>query len=112
MDEQREIDWLDARLLEEVAYIDDDGFTARVMKQVPAHARPRSQRASILLGVTILASLITYIISGGGRFVADAVVRIAAMPLLVLIILALICGLLVTALGLAAAISKTRESRA
>ena len=36
MDNQFQEDWLDTRLREEAPYIDDDGFTAKVIQQLPA----------------------------------------------------------------------------
>ena len=50
MDEQRQEDWLDRQLREAVSYIDDEGFTAQVLKRLPAR-RPgrRPLRAVILL---------------------------------------------------------------
>ena len=38
MDDQFQEDWLDTRLREEAPYIDDGGFTARVIQQLPARA--------------------------------------------------------------------------
>ena len=52
MDENLQEDWLDARLREEAAYIDDAGFTARVVQKLPARAVGYSLRAVILLGLT------------------------------------------------------------
>jgi len=110
MDEQRQEDWLDRHLREAVSYIDDEGFTAQVLKRLPAR-RPghRPLRAVILLGVTVLASAIAYFISGGGRFVILNVERLAMLPVLWLFAIALGSGLLVTTLGLFAAISKTSD---
>ena len=36
MDEIEQEDWLDRKLREAAPYIDDDGFTARVMEAIPA----------------------------------------------------------------------------
>ena len=110
MDEQRQEDWLDRQLREAVSYIDDEGFTAQVLKRLPAR-RPgrRPLRAVILLGVTVLASAIAYFISGGGRFVSLNIERLAMLPVLWLFAIALGSGLLVTTLGLFAAISKTSD---
>ena len=81
MDEQLQEDWLDAKLREEMPYIDDDGFTARVVQQLPAPARSRRARTVILLGFTIIATLVAYLVSGGGMFLADAAAFLVAMPL-------------------------------
>ena len=61
---------LDRQLREAVAYIDDDGFTARVMASVPlARREPRWLRWMILIGLAALGSGVAYLVSGGGRFV-------------------------------------------
>jgi hypothetical protein len=73
MDENLQEDWLDARLRDETAYIDDGGFTAHVVRKLPAHRVRHSFRALILLGVTVVASVIAYLLSGGGWFVAEEV---------------------------------------
>jgi hypothetical protein len=41
MDEKNREDWLDQQLREAAPYIDDDGFTARVLQKLPV---VRSQR--------------------------------------------------------------------
>ena len=41
MNEVKEEDWLDRQLREAAPYIDDKGFTARVLQQLPA---PRWER--------------------------------------------------------------------
>ena len=70
MDEQLQEDWLDARLRDEAPYIDDAGFTAQVMQKLPARRAARlSFRGTIMLCITLLASALTYVVSGGGRFV-------------------------------------------
>jgi hypothetical protein len=110
MDEATQEDWLDRRLREAAPYIDDDGFTARVLQQLPAPRRARgSLRGVILLGITVLASVIAYVLSGGGRFVSDDMMRLAALPMQQLLLLMLGSGILVTAISLVAAISKSRE---
>ena len=103
-------DSLDRQLREAAPYIDDAGFTARVLQKLPA-PRPRreSLRAIILLGITLLASALAYRLSDGGRFIAVLVERVTILPMLWILALALGCGMLITALGLAAAI-KSSES--
>ena len=67
MNENLQEDWLDARLREEAPYIDDAGFTAKVVQRLPVSQRPRrSFRAIILLCLTLLGSAVTYAVSGGG----------------------------------------------
>jgi len=110
MNEIKQEDWLDRQLREAAPYIDDEGFTARVLEQLPPpqHSR-RSFRGPILLAITLLASVLAYLLSDGGRFLVVAVTRMTTLPTLWLFVLALGSGILVMAGGVIAAISKTRE---
>jgi protein-S-isoprenylcysteine O-methyltransferase Ste14 len=112
MDEKDDIDLLDRQLREAAPYIDDDGFTRRVLQQLPAR-RPRSQlfRAIILLSITLLASILTYFLSDGGRFVTDGIMRMAGMSPVMILAIGAIAGVFVMVAGMASAISKTRELR-
>jgi hypothetical protein len=102
-------DWLDRELREAAPYIDDEGFTARVLQQLPAPRRGHDLlRAAILLGMTFLASVLAYVVSGGGRFVSVTIERLAALPALWVFALALASGLVITALGATAAVSRDR----
>jgi hypothetical protein len=110
MDENLQEDWLDARLRDEAPYIDDGGFTAKVIQRLPVSQRPRqSFRAIVLLCLTLLGSLTTYVVSGGGKFIGVGIDRIAALPVLWILILAVACSVVLTSLATAAAFSKTRE---
>ena len=112
MDEQLRDDWLDARLREESAYIDDDGFTARVGQQLPVRRRQsRSLRTSILLCATLIASVVAYVLSGGGAFLGETAAFLVAMPLSTVCVLAGVSALLVMVAGGAAAFSRSREVR-
>lgn len=105
-------DALDRQLREAAPYIDDEGFTARVLQKLPAARKRRdSLRAFILLGITLLASVVTYVVSDGGRFVSVSVERLAILPMLWLFALALASGVVMTGLGVAAAISNNRNQR-
>ena len=108
MDDQFQEDWLDTRLREEAPYIDDDGFTAKVIQQLPAR-RARSFRAAIIFCITLLGSAITYSVSDGGKFMIAAVNRLASMPILFVCLIAICCGLMMTAIATGAALSKVRE---
>jgi hypothetical protein len=100
-------DWLDRELREAAPYIDDEGFTARVLQQLPPPRRGHDLlRAAILLGMTFLASALAYVASGGGRFVSVTIERLAALPALWVFALALASGLLISALGATAAITR------
>jgi hypothetical protein len=110
MDETTQGDWLDRQLRDAAPYIDDDGFTARVLKRLPApRQRRQSLRVTILVGITLLSSALAYLLSGGGRFVTLGVAHLTAWPTLWLFALALGSGILVMAVGLIAALSKASE---
>jgi hypothetical protein len=53
MEEKLQEDWLDARLRDEAPYIDDGGFTSRVVHKLPVRQVRRSYRAFIMLGITL-----------------------------------------------------------
>jgi hypothetical protein len=110
MDEVIYEDPVDRQFREAMPYIDDDGFTARVLQRLPPPRRQRdSLRAVILFGVTLLASVLGFVLSENGRFITVAIERVAALPILGLFALALTSGMLVTAVGLLAAIAKSHE---
>ena len=113
MEQVNQEDWLDKELREAAPYIDDAGFTARVLQQLPPPWRSRDLlRAAILLGMTLLASVLAYVVSGGGRFVSVTIERLAALPALWVFVLALASSLVVAAVGATAAISRERLLRA
>jgi hypothetical protein len=110
MDEMNQEDWLDRQLREAAPYIDDHGFSARVLAALPVPRRKQlSLRSVILIGITLLGSVLAYVLSDGGRFVSVNVARVASLPLLWLLLIAFGSGILVTGGGLIAAISKSRE---
>ena len=103
---------LDRQLRDAAPYIDDAGFTARVMSQLPARQRePRYLRAVVLLGLTILGSALAYVLSGRGRFVTEGVVELSNFPLWLLLVFVFGCGLLVGGAAVIFAIRKTPEVR-
>jgi hypothetical protein len=101
---------LDARLRDETPYIDDAGFTARVMQQLP-HRRFSwsAQRAFIIFAATIASVVIAYFASGEGMFVHDAFARISSLRPIQLLLLILACGTGMTIAGLWAALARTRD---
>lgn len=107
MGEDLQNDWLETRLREEVPYIDDDGFTARVVQKLPARRIRRSLRATILIGLTIVASVIAYLVSGGGLFILEGITRFALLPLPIILLCAAVATAIVMAGSLAAVVSKT-----
>ncbi len=109
MNQVNQEDWLDRELREAAPYIDDEGFTARVLQQLPPPRRGHDLlRAAILLGMTFLASALAYVVSGGGRFVSVTLERLAVLPALWILVLALVSGLVIAAVGATAAISRER----
>jgi len=107
MNENLQEDWLDSRLRDEAAYIDDRGFTAGVVQKLPARRVRRTLRALILIGVALVASVIAYLVSGGSWFIAEEVTRFALLPLPVIWLCAAGATFLVMIGGLAAVMSKT-----
>jgi hypothetical protein len=111
MDEKQE-NSLDQQLREAAPYIDDEGFTVRVLRQLPPPRRGRdSLRAVILLGITLLASALAYVLSDGGRFLVVAMARLTALPTLWLLALVFGSGLFFMAGGVVVALSKASEPR-
>jgi hypothetical protein len=109
MKQVNEEDWLDRELRDAAPYIDDEGFTAGVLQQLPpARRRHELLRAAILLGMTFLASALAYVVSGRGRFVSVTLERLAALPALWVVVLALASGLVIAAVGATAAVSRSR----
>ena len=103
---------LDRQLREAALYIDDEGFTARVMARLPAARRePQWLRAMILLGLTLLGSGIAYLLSGGGRFVREGMIQLSDFPIWLLLVFAFGCGLVVGAFAVIVAVRKTPEVR-
>ena len=111
MDEQLQEDWLDAKLRDELPYIDDDGFTSRVAQQLPVRRQRSKARTAILASVTVLAAVIAYVVAGGRSFAFEMLSWAAVMPLSVLYIITIGCGLFVIALGVYAAVSRARRVR-
>jgi hypothetical protein len=108
MDEKLQEDWLDARLRDEVSYIDDAGFTSRVVQKMPARPVRRSSRAAILITVTLAACIAAYLLSGGTWFIAEEVTHFAMMPMMLIWLCAGAAAVLVMAGGVAAALSRSR----
>ncbi len=109
MEEQLQEDWLDARLRDEAPYIDDDGFTARVMQQLPAARQRRSVRTAILVAATVVACVLAFILSG--EFLATTATFLVAMPIVTIGVIALCAGVMVTILGTTMAVARVRGDR-
>ncbi len=108
MDENLQEDLLDARLRDEAPYLDDAGFTSRVVQKLPARRVRRSYRAFLLLGITVAACLVAFWLAGGTSLVFEAYANVAMMPLMSMWICAAAAGGVVMAGGLAAAYSRAR----
>jgi fatty acid desaturase len=108
MDENLQEDWLDARLRDEAPYLDDAGFTSRVVQKLPTRHVRRSYRAFILLGITLAACLAAYWLAGGSSFAFNTYTNVAMMPVVWMWASAAAVGVLVMAGGLAAALSRAR----
>jgi hypothetical protein len=109
MEEKIQEDWLDARLRDDAAYIDDAGFTSRVVPKLPARSVRRSYRAAILLAVTLVASVAAYLLSDGSWLIYERLTALAMMPVVQIWIYAAALTVLIMAGGLAMAVSKTRS---
>ena len=101
---------LDRQLAEAAPYIEDDGFTARVLRQLPQPLR-RAEflRSFILVAMSALASALTYVLSDGGRFILVEMFKLSTVPTLWVVVFALAAGMLVMAGGIFAATSKTTQ---
>ncbi len=110
MNEDAQNDLLDRQLQEAVPYIEDDGFTARVLQLLPVpQGGGQFVRPLILVGMSALASALTYVLSDGGRFVVVEMFKLTTIPTLWLVAFALASGMLVMAGGIVAAMSKTNR---
>ena len=102
-------DELDRQLREAVPYIDDTGFTSRVLQSLPHRPAIERFRGAILVAITALACALAYLLSGRGGFVNDFVMRVSELPMMWLLGLTFGAGIVVGALGLTAAVLKARE---
>jgi anti-sigma factor RsiW len=100
---------LDRRLREAVPYIDDAGFTARVIAKLPPPQARRSWRAIILFALALIGSGAAYVLSDGGRFITVDLARAAMLPPLWLLAVTIGCGMLAMSLGLVAAVTQVRQ---
>jgi hypothetical protein len=101
---------LDRQLREAVPYIDDNGFTARVVSRLPSERRePQWLRAMIVLGLALLGSGVAYLLSGG--VIRQGLVQMADFPIWLLLVFAFGCGLVIGAFAVIFAIRKTPEVR-
>jgi hypothetical protein len=110
MNGETEQDWLDKKLQEAAPYIEDDGFTARVLQRLPARqARLQFLRPLILIVASAFASALTYVLSDGGRFIIVEMFKLTTIPTLWVVAFALASGMIVLAGGTVAAMSKANQ---
>src|ERR1044071_8154826 len=102
---------LDRQLRDAAPYIDDAGFTARVLANLHARRRdPARFRAAILIGLTALGCAVAYLLTGGGgRLFGQGVEKLSRFLIWMFVVFACGCGLLVGAIAVIFAIRKTPE---
>ena len=108
MDDKLQEDWLDARLRDDAPYLDDAGFTSRVVQKLPARQVRRSYRMFILFGLTLVACFAAFWLAGGTNILFDAFTNVAMMPVMWMWVCAAGAAFLVMAGGVAAAMSRSR----
>jgi hypothetical protein len=108
MEEQLQDDPFDSRLRDEAPYLDDAGFTSRVVQKLPTRHVRRSYRALILIGITLAACFAAYWLSGGTSLFVEGVTYVTMMPVTLILICVGAAAVLVMAGSLAAAYSRTR----
>lgn len=103
-------DLLDARFREETPYVDDDGFTTRVMRQLPrGRVSFRTQRSLIILAATIISAVVAYFASGQGMFIHEGLASLATFTPLQVLLLAAVCAMAMIIGGLWAALTRSRD---
>jgi len=108
MEEMLQEDSLDARLRDDAPYIDDAGFTSRVVQKLPARQVRRSYRAFILIGITLVACLVAFRLSGGSGFFFEGVTYVTMMPVTLMWLCVGAAAVLLMAGSLAATYSRLR----
>lgn len=109
MNDQSQLDPIDALLREEAAYIDDGGFTAQIIRQLPVRRQRRSLRAVIFAAAIVVALVLIYALSGGQRLLDEVLMRAAVLPLPLMYLGAGGASLLVMVLGFATAMHKSEK---
>jgi hypothetical protein len=108
MEEKLQEDSLDARLRDEAPYLDDAGFTSRVLQNLPARRVRRSYRAFILIGITLVACLAAFRLSGGSGLFVEGVTYVTMMSVTAMWLCVGAAAVLLMAGSLAAAYSRSR----
>ena len=76
MSEQPQHDWLEDVLRRDPPYLDDDGFTARVVATLPKRRKRAWLRGAILVGTAALGCAIALFVLPGTQFVTDSIVKL------------------------------------
>ena len=101
---------LDAKLRDEMPYIDDAGFTARVMQKLPRQRLAlTTQRSLIILAAAIVSVVTAYFASGEGMFVRQAMGHLALLTPLQNLLVLLSSGMCLTIASLWAAVVAARN---
>jgi hypothetical protein len=108
MEEKLQEDSLDTRLRDEAPYLDDAGFTSRVVQKLPARHVRRSYRALILIGITLAACLVAFRLSGGTSLFVEGITFVTMMPVTIMWLWVGVAAVLLMAGSLAAAYSRSR----
>ncbi len=100
---------LEKRLREEASYIDDDGFTARVISRLPVRRRRNPFRAIVLTVASLLAAAFGYFLTEEGRFVWEAVAYLEMVPGWILLGTLLVVTIVMAAFALAGSVQQERR---
>ena len=74
MKDREKEDWLEMSLSESEPYIDDDGFSKRVLHNLPARVeRPEWLKAVILLSAAALSSICVFILLPDSQIIATMI---------------------------------------
>ena len=107
--ERKDDQWLDEIWQESDVYIEDDGFTARVMEQLPPPRQTFRWRRLILVASALLAAVVGLVIVPGGAFLNDVLYQVASyrpdsapLPIVPMAVIVLLVGGGVAAVAAAA----------
>ncbi|HUK82668.1 MAG TPA: hypothetical protein VLZ12_08575 [Verrucomicrobiae bacterium] len=76
MSEQPQHDWLEDALRQDPLYINDDGFTARVVATLPRRRKRVWLRGTILVGMAALGWVIALFVLPGEQFVSESMLKL------------------------------------
>lgn len=97
--EQNKKEWLGELLREDDVYIEDDGFTARVMDQLPPVRQTFRWRRLILMASALLACTVGLVLIPGGAYLTEILHQAASyrpasapLPIVPIAVLLLVAG--------------------